>query len=152
MNLDSVDRAILGWLQRDALMTGDALAEKVGRSPSVVARRVRRLRAGGVIERDTAILRPDLSGYPFSTLVKIYLQRHETEESGKLRRRLQTEPRVQLMLDIAGELDMVLLVVSRDMADYDAFADSMLEASPAVRRFESHVVKKRHKADYTIPL
>ncbi|MFB0612440.1 Lrp/AsnC family transcriptional regulator [Aurantiacibacter poecillastricola] len=152
MELDKVDRRILALLQSDASLTGDTLAEKVGRSPSVVARRIRRLRAGGAIAREVAILAPELSGYPLSTLVKVYLQRHESEESGKLRRTLTAEPRVQLILDIAGELDIVLLVVSRDMADYDAFADAVLEKSPAVQRFESHIVKKRHKVDYAIPI
>ena len=152
MTLDAIDRAILALLQADAAQTADVLAEKVGRSPSVVARRIRRLRAEGVILRETAILRPELAGYTLTTLVKVYLQRHEAQAAANLRRELQAEPRVQLILDIAGEVDIVLLIVSRDMAQYDDLADRLLEASPAVNRFESHVVKKRHKVDYAVPL
>ena len=152
MTLDAIDRAILALLQADAAQTADVLAEKVGRSPSVVARRIRRLRAEGVILGETAILRPELAGYTLTTLVKVYLQRHEAQEAASLRRQLQAEPRVQLILDIAGEVDIVLLIVSRDMAHYDDLADRLLEASPAVNRFESHVVKKRHKVDYAVPL
>jgi len=47
--LDSVDRALLVELQKDARQTNKALAAKVGVAPSTCLERVRELRARGVV-------------------------------------------------------------------------------------------------------
>ena len=44
-SLDALDIRLLDCLQQDNLLTADALAERVGLSPSAIARRLRRLRA-----------------------------------------------------------------------------------------------------------
>lgn len=49
--LDSIDRAILRALQRDANIQNIELAERVGLSPSPCLRRVRLLEEAGIIER-----------------------------------------------------------------------------------------------------
>ncbi|MBX7542097.1 Lrp/AsnC family transcriptional regulator [Qipengyuania sphaerica] len=152
IELDDIDRQLLAEMQRDSSRTADQLAEAIGRSPSVIARRLRGLKANGAIQREVAVLSPQVSGNQISTLVRVYLERHETSQAKALREELVASPQVQWVLDTAGELDMVLLVVTRDFEAFDEFADSILEGSPAVRRFESHIVKKRHKATLALPL
>jgi DNA-binding Lrp family transcriptional regulator len=53
---------------------------------------------------------------------------------------------------LAGSFDILLLVVARDMRDYNEFADAALEDNPAVRRFETTFVKRRVKATLAFPL
>ena len=55
IDLDSLDRALLGELQRDAAQSNERLSGKIGLSPSAIHRRIRRLVAAGVIERRIAI-------------------------------------------------------------------------------------------------
>ncbi len=150
--LDALDRQLLAALQRDNLQTADRLAEQVGRSPSAIARRVRRLRASGAIAADVAILSDRAAGQPLSAIVHIQLERHAPQEGDRLRRRLAASPNVQLLLDIAGTFDILLLVVAPDMAAYNDFADSTLAEHPAVRRFETSFVKKRVKATLAFPM
>ena len=150
--LDPLDRALLACLQEDNLQTADVLADKVGRSPSAVARRLRRLRAPGAVAADVALISEEAAGYPLSAIVHIQLERHAPQEGDRLRRRLIASPHVQLCLDIAGTFDILLLVVAADMDAYNAFADTTLAAHPAVRRFESTFVKKRVKATLAVPL
>ena len=150
--LDKLDLRLLACLQEDNLQTADALAERVGRSPSAVARRLRRLRAGGAIAADVAVISEDAAGHPLSAIVQIQLERHAPQEGDRLRRRLVASPNVQLCLDIAGTFDILLLVVAPDMEAYNAFADATLAEHPAVRRFESTFVKKRVKATLAVPL
>jgi Lrp/AsnC family transcriptional regulator, leucine-responsive regulatory protein len=150
--LDPLDRALLAILQEDNLATADTLAEQVGRSPSAVARRLRRLRTSGAIAADAAILSEAAIGSPLSAVVHIQLERHAPQEGDRLRRRLIASPNVQLCLDIAGSFDILLLVVARDMRAYNDFADAMLAEHPAVRRFETSFVKKRVKASLAYPL
>lgn len=150
--LDALDLKLLACLQRDNLQTADILAEQVGRSPSAVARRLRRLRATGAVAADVALVSEAAAGHPLSAVVNIQLERHAPQEGDRLRRRLVASPHVQLCLDIAGVFDILLLVVARDMDDYNAFADANLAEHPAVRRFESIFVKKRVKATLAVPL
>jgi Lrp/AsnC family transcriptional regulator, leucine-responsive regulatory protein len=150
--LDKLDLRLLACLQEDNLQTADALAERVGRSPSAVARRLRRLRAGGAIAADVAVISEDAAGHPLSAIVQIQLERHAPQEGDRLRRRLVASPNVQLCLDISGTFDILLLVVAPDMEAYNAFADATLAEHPAVRRFESTFVKKRVKATLAVPL
>jgi Lrp/AsnC family transcriptional regulator, leucine-responsive regulatory protein len=150
--LDRLDCALLAILQEDNLATADRLAEQVGRSPSAVARRLRRLRTNGVIAADATILSEAAIGSPLSAVVHIQLERHAPQEGDRLRRRLVASPNVQMCLDIAGSFDILLLVVARDMTAYNAFADAMLAEHPAVRRFETSFVKKRVKASLAYPL
>lgn len=58
MTLDSLDRRILDQLQRDASLTNQALADRVGLSPSACLKRVKRLKREGVIARQVALLDP----------------------------------------------------------------------------------------------
>ena len=56
--LDHVDRQLLDALQRDAGRSNQELAAQLGISPPTCLRRVRRLKALGLIERQVAILNP----------------------------------------------------------------------------------------------
>lgn len=53
--LDPFDRAILALMQDDARLKSDAVAERVGLSPTAVQRRLKRLRADGVIQAEPQI-------------------------------------------------------------------------------------------------
>ena len=60
--LDELDRKILGQLQEDAEQSLDEIARKVGSSKTPVWNRIRRMRAHGVIKRQTVLLDPDALG------------------------------------------------------------------------------------------
>jgi Lrp/AsnC family leucine-responsive transcriptional regulator len=149
--LDRLDRQLLACLQADNLQTADRLAEQIGRSPSAIARRLRRLRASGAVAADVSLISEEAAGHPLSAVVQIQLERHAPHEGDALRRRLVASVNVQLCLDISGAFDLLLLVVARDMDAYNAFAALMLEPPP-VRRFETSFVKRRVKATLAVPL
>ena len=150
--LDVLDLRLLGCLQEDNLQTADQLAEKVGRSPSAVARRVRRLRATGAVAADVSVLSEGAAGNPLFAIVQVQLERHSPQAADLLRRRLVESANVQLSLDVSGAFDILLLVVAADMDAYNAFAESHLAEQPAVRRFETSFVKRRAKATLAVPL
>jgi DNA-binding Lrp family transcriptional regulator len=150
--LDLLDLRLLGCLQEDNLQTADQLAERVGRSPSAVARRLRRLRSDGAIAGDVSLLSEEAAGHPLFAIVHVQLERHAPQEGDLFRRRLAASSNVQLCLDISGGFDILLMVVAADMDAYNLFADAMLAEQPAVRRFETSFVKKRVKATLALPL
>ncbi len=150
--LDKLDMQLLALVQQNNLLTADQLAERIGLSPSAIARRLRRLRASGAIVADVSLVSEQAAGDPLTAVVHIQLDRHTPQEDDRLRRRLVASPHVQLCLNLAGSFDILLLVVARNMREYNAFADAALEDNPAVRRFETTFVKRRVKATLAFPL
>lgn len=150
--LDRLDLRLLDCVQKDNLQTAEQLAERVGRSPSAVARRLRRLRVIGAVAADVSIVSETAAGDPLFAVVNVQLERHAPQAWDLLRRQLVASPNVQLCLDISGIFDFLLLVVAADMDAYNAFADNLLANQAAVRRFETSFVKKRAKATLALPL
>ena len=151
-SLDALDIRLLDCLQQDNLLTADALAERVGLSPSAIARRLRRLRKTGAIAADVAVVSEEAAGNPLFMLVQVQLERHALPDVAALRRRLAACANVQLLLDVSGTIDIVLLVVARDLDAFNAFADEMLASDRAVRRYETSLVKSRRKTSLAMPL
>lgn len=73
--MDAIDRRILDQLQRDSSLTNQALADKIGLSPSACLKRVNRLRDAGVIEREVALLNPDALGQRLHMVVEVTMER-----------------------------------------------------------------------------
>ena len=143
---DKFDLQLLNAMQEDADRTAEQLAELVALSPSAIARRLRRLREMGAIARTVALLPASIVDRRLRALVGIQLNEH-AEQAGlaELRDRLRALDEVQLCLEVSGTDDLLLIVACRDMAEFNAFADAELAASPAVRRYETRFVKKEIK-------
>lgn len=144
--LDKFDLKLLNALQQDADRTAEELAEIVALSPSAIARRIRRLRENGEIERTVALLSAHIVDRRLRAIVRIQLHEHEQAAAfNEFRNRLKARDEVQLCLEVSGSDDMLLLVACRDMAEFNAFADAELAAGPMVRRYETSFVKKQLK-------
>src|SRR4051812_46620657 len=58
MDLDRIDARLIAEVQKNNRTPSEELGEAVGLSPTAVQRRLKRLRAEGVIESDVAIVNP----------------------------------------------------------------------------------------------
>jgi len=144
--LDQFDAALLNEIQRNDAQTADALAERVALSPSAIARRLRRLRAEGVIARTVALLSHRLTERRLRAIVLIQLAEHaDLKGKAALEQRLNAAPCVQFLYEIAGPHDLLALFDCASMADFNAAADALLTSSSAVRRYETHFVKREAK-------
>jgi len=143
---DSFDLKLLNALQEDADRTAEELAEIVALSPSAIARRIRKLRQGGKIARTIALLSAEIVDRRLRAIIRLQLHEHEqATDFAAFRKRLRARDEVQLCLEVSGSDDMLLLVACRDMAEFNAFADAELAASPVVRRYETSFIKKEVK-------
>jgi Lrp/AsnC family leucine-responsive transcriptional regulator len=143
---DNFDLKLLNAMQEDADRTADQLAEIVALSPSAIARRLRRLRDEGFIARTVALLPAEMVDRRLRALVSIQLHDHAPAGGlAQLKERMQLLDQVQLCLEVSGTTDMLILVASRDMAEFNAFADAELGSNPVVQRYETSFVKKEIK-------
>jgi DNA-binding Lrp family transcriptional regulator len=150
--LDAIDRKILRILQRDSLIANQALADEVGLSPPACLKRVRRLRAAGVIRGTAAMLAPELLGYPLLTVVRIKLDRPREKAMRAFEQRMRELPRVAQCMTVAGDIDYVLLVRSSDVAHYQDFARQVLATAPGIRSYASDIVLEVPKWTTEVPV
>ena len=76
IELDDIDRRILGVLQADGRLPMVELADRVGLSPTPCQRRVKRLEEEGVVERYAALVSPAALGLSLQALVQVTLDDH----------------------------------------------------------------------------
>ena len=144
--LDRFDIALLNLIQNDDGRTAESLADEVALSPSAIARRLRRLRADGVIARTIALLSPRFTERRLRALVLIQLSEHaDLKGKNALEKRLIGSPAVQFCYEIAGPHDIVALFDCESMSAFNDAADELLVSSPTVRRYETHFVKREVK-------
>ena len=144
--LDSFDVALLNLLQANNVATAEMLARDVPLSPSAITRRVRRLRDSGLIAADIAMVSDAFLDRRLRAVVQVQLSEHaENGAISGLRKRLAEAREVQLCLEISGAFDLALVIVTRDMAEFNAFADEVFGSNPGVRRYEASFVKRQIK-------
>jgi Lrp/AsnC family leucine-responsive transcriptional regulator len=88
--LDRYDLSILAELQRDARISNQELAERIGLSPSPCSRRVKQLEDDGYISRQVALLDRKKLGLSLTAYVLIGMDRHTPSASKPSRRRSAT--------------------------------------------------------------
>jgi Lrp/AsnC family transcriptional regulator, leucine-responsive regulatory protein len=150
--LDAIDRRILRQLQRDGLIANHGLADEIGLSPPACLKRVRRLRERGVIARTVALLTPEELGYPLLVVARVKLDRPREKAMRAFERRMNELPRVAQCLTVAGDIDYVILVRSKDVADYQDFARHVLATAPGIRSYTSEIVLDIPKWTTEIPV
>jgi DNA-binding Lrp family transcriptional regulator len=151
--LDRFDLQLLNLVQRDDARTADQLAAQVALSPSAIARRLRRLRATGVIARTIALLSPVLTSRRLRAIVHVQLSEH-ADQRGKqaLLGRIRDVPQIQFCYELAGVYDLLLLFDCSHMDEFTDIAEAVLVADPTVRRYETIFVKREMKFETLVKL
>ena len=104
-------------LQTDADVTNVELARSVGLSPAATLHRVRHLKDSGVIRSITARLDPAAAGFALQVYVAATLTRHDPRAGNAFEDMLRAMPQVIAADLVAGEMDYLLTVVTRDVAE-----------------------------------
>jgi Lrp/AsnC family leucine-responsive transcriptional regulator len=117
VDLDDVDIQLLTALQQDADRSNVELARLVGLSPAATLHRVRRLKESGVIRVITARLDPAAAGFPLQVYVAASLARHDPRSARVFEDQLRALPQITAADNVAGEMDYLLTIVARDVAE-----------------------------------
>ena len=117
LQLDEVDIKLLTALQADADRTNVELARLAGLSPAATLHRVRALKESGVIRIIRAQLDPDAAGFPLQLYVFATLGRHDPRAARIFEDQVRALPQIIAADNVAGEMDYLLTVVARDVAE-----------------------------------
>lgn len=150
---DDLDRRILAELQRDAGMTNQELAERVGLSPSPCLRRVKALEDSGIIQRRVALLDPKLLGLTLTALIQIAMDRHTPERFANFEAIVTRCPEVRTCYLITGQqADYLLIVTVPDMERYQTLLLETITRIEGVTGVHSSFVMRRVIENTALPL
>lgn len=119
ISLDQIDRRILALLQEDATLPVADIAARIGLSATPCWKRIKRLEREGVIERRVAILNRERLGLGVTVIVAVRTAHHSDEWLDSFSAGVARIPEVVEFYRMSGEIDYLLKVVARDIADYD---------------------------------
>lgn len=152
MKLDQIDIKLLRAVQANNRLTSEELAELANLSPTACQRRMKRLRAAGIIEADVSIISPKAVGRPVSMLVLVSLERERSDIVDRFKAAIRATTEVMIGFYVTGDADFVLVVTARDMEDYEQFTRRFFYENPDIKGFKTMVVMDRVKAGFSLPI
>lgn len=148
--MDRIDRKILARLQEDASIANNDLADCVGLAPSSCLRRVRQLKADGIITRTIALTDPKKMGRALKAIITVKLADH-----GKAARRdwlhdLDDEDAVSQVYSVSGETDVVVVLNLADMDELQSLSERLFSDNQNVIQFTTMFVLEQHKFEMAL--
>ena len=149
--LDTIDWAILGVLQRDASLPVHEVGERVGLSSNACWRRIRRLEDSGIIAHRVALLDPEKLGLATTVFVAIRTNRHDPAWLEAFSRGIAEIDEISECHRMAGEVDYLLKIVVRDIAHYDRIYRKLIARIPDIADVSSTFSMEKMKATTALP-
>jgi len=148
--MDTFDLSILRILQQDATVPQREIAERVNLSAPSVQRRIKQLESDGVISGKRVILNPEKVGLPLTIVVNVELREETGGKIDKVKESFRDAPEVQQCYYVAGDVDFVLVIGVRDMAEYEALTRRLFFENSTIRKFRTMVAMDRTKVTTAI--
>ena len=152
IELDKLDRRILTILQKDVRRSAELIGFDVGLSASAVQRRITRLRDGGVITAEVAVIDAKSVGRPLTLIVDVEVERERPELLASLKQWIAAEAMIQEAWYVTGAGDYVLIIVARDVEDFEALMQRLLTDNANVRRYQTRVTLGTIKRGMLVPV
>ncbi len=149
--MDRVDRKLLALLQEDSTQSIAQLADQVGLSQTPCWKRIQRLEAEGIIERRVALLSPEKLGLGLTVFVSIEAGDHSPDWLARFAAAVSEFSEVIEVHRMAGDIDYMLRVITRDIAAYDGFYKRLIAAVP-IKNVSSRFSMERVKSTTALPL
>jgi DNA-binding Lrp family transcriptional regulator len=135
--IDSVDRALIAAVSKDARISLTDLAEKINVSRSTAHTRLQRLRDENVITGFTATVDPHALGLGVAALVFIDIEQHDWRT---LRAELAAIPGVEYLAMCAGRFDLMLIARAESIPALRDVLLEQIQRIAGVRSTESVVI------------
>lgn len=150
--IDNLDRQLLRLVQKDALMSTESLGMQVNLSATAAKRRINKLRKNQTITKDVSIVDPKKLGFEILALVQVTLERGRHDIVHGFKIAIKEHSRILQGFYTAGDVDFVLLVVSKSLEEYDQFTHEFFMENSHVKWFKTTVVMDNVKLGLELPV
>ena len=142
---------MLVQLQHDARTTSERLAELLGLSPTACQRRLKRLRASGVISAEIAVIDPAATGNWITLIAHASLVRGRPEIVDAFKKDVRRTPEIQQCFYVTGDYAFVMVVVVQDIRAYDQLIRKLFMENPNILKFQTSMVIDTVKTGLSLP-
>lgn len=149
---DEADRRLLREIQRDASVSQAELAEAAGVSPSLVSRRLARLREEKVLRGIVGVVEPTRVGLTCAAIIRVRLRDHAAANVRAFRDLVLRMEEATLCVMLTGEADYLVKIVARDLPHFQEIVQSKLLRCAAIAHMESSIVLESLKDTTELPL
>nr|WP_255409413.1 Lrp/AsnC family transcriptional regulator [Glaciecola sp. 33A] len=150
--MDRANRTLLLQIQKDATLSLEKLSDVCNLSIASVQRRLKLLRKLKIVDKEVAVLNPDILGQKMTFVILVELERHSLQKLNSFRLVVREEDRVQQCYFVAGQCDFTLICSVRDMEDFEDLRHVLLTDNPNVKKFSASLSIERTKVSLEVPL
>ena len=152
MQIDDTDRRILRhWLAEPGLERS-TLADRAGVTPATLWRRLDRLRAGGVIRSETAVINWRALGYEVEVSLRFTLDKTNPRAFDEFIAAARDVAEVIGIETFLGRVDVRLNVLARDMGHWTAVYREKILLLPHIQEVEALMLVATVKDAAGLPL
>jgi Lrp/AsnC family transcriptional regulator, leucine-responsive regulatory protein len=152
LDLDQADRKLLRAVQRNAWASQAELAEAAAVSPSLVSRRLSRLKEAGVLRAVVGLVDAQSAGLTCSAIIRVRLKDHTAANVRAFRDLVTRMEEVTLAVMLTGEADYLIKIVARDLPHFQEIVQSKLLRCAAIAHMESSIVLEHLKDTTELPI
>lgn len=135
--MDSLDTAILRFLERNGRATNYEVGEAVGLSASAASRRIQALEAVGAIRGYRTLINDRLLGKHMTVFLRVTLERQSAAVLEAFEAAVRRTHDIVSCHLMAGQYDYMLVARVADIDDYGRLHHSELSRLPGVTRLET---------------
>ena len=152
MQVDEVDRRILRQLLAGPDLPRAALAERAGVTATSLWRRLERLREGGVIRGEEAVIDWRKLGWEVEVSLRFTLDKTNPRAFDEFLAAAREVPEVIEIQTFLGQTDVRLNVIARDMAHYQEIYRARILALPHIADTDALMLISTLKDTAQVPL
>lgn len=152
MQIDDTDRRILRHWMAEPGLERAVLAERAGVTPATLWRRLDRLRAGGVIRSEGALIDWRALGYAVEVSLRFTLDKTNPRAFDEFILAAREVPEVTSIETFLGRVDVRLNVIARDMGHWTGIYRDRILTLPHIAEVEALMLVATIKETGGLPL
>ncbi|WP_456437931.1 Lrp/AsnC family transcriptional regulator [Psychroserpens sp.] len=121
IQLDTIDKKLLHFLQQDSKQTNKELSNKLNLSVTAVYERIKKLEREEIISKYVALINKKSVGKAFVTFCSIKLVQHSKDYVVDFEKQVANLEEVLECYHISGDYDYLLKVIVADMDEFREF-------------------------------
>lgn len=152
LHLDKTDLKILRILQENAKITNLQLSGEIGLSPAPTLERVKKLENAKLIKGYYAQLDNEAMGIGITAIIQITLTRQIENAISNFKREISKIPEIMECYQVTGNADYVLIVMLKDIRDFEALISQKLSKMEEIGQMQTMVVLSKQKDSKVLPI
>lgn len=152
VHIDPADLRLLRAMQRDASASQAEIAEAASVSPSLVSRRLSRLKEVGVLRAVVGLVDAEQAGLSCGAIIRVRLKDHAAASVKMFRDLVTRMEEVTLCVMLTGEADYLIKLIARDLPHFQEIVQQKFLRCSAIAHLESSIILEYLKDTTELPL